>query len=175
MWIVALPIAAMLGYCGVRLWLPSDAARSPWTAAFHASLGIALGIGVTSCLYFLLPVAGAADIYVIAGLELTALGAVIAMVLRRRQPTHPAESPDPVPPFSWNWLTALGLAAMVTLFLAGFANASRLNPQGGWDAFAIWNLRARFLMHSETWKYAVTVLPVGTHTEYPLLLSSLFR
>jgi hypothetical protein len=33
-------------------------------------------------------------------------------------------------------------------------------------------LRARFLIHTETWNYAVTRLPVGTHTEYPLLLSS---
>jgi hypothetical protein len=47
-----------------------------------------------------------------------------------------------------------------------------LNPQGGWDAFAIWNLRARFLLHTATWKFAVTPFPVGTHMEYPLLFSS---
>ena len=47
-----------------------------------------------------------------------------------------------------------------------------LNPQGGWDAFSIWNLRARFLLHTATWKFAVTPFPVGTHMEYPLLLSS---
>src|ERR1019366_399122 len=50
-----------LGYCGVRLWLPCDSGRSPWTPALHASLGIGLGIGIgfTSCLYFLLLVSSA--------------------------------------------------------------------------------------------------------------------
>jgi hypothetical protein len=32
---------------------------------------------------------------------------------------------------------------------------------------------ARFLIHTGTWKYAVTALPVGTHMEYPLLLPGL--
>lgn len=171
MGLVALLIAALLGYCGVRLWLPCDSGRSPWTVALHVSLGIGLGIGFTSCLYFLLLVSGAAKLAVILGFELVALCAAGALVLRQRTASPPGGSPAALPSFSWNWLTALGLAAMLALFLAGFVNTSVLNPQGGWDAFAIWNLRARFLIHTETWKYAVTALPVGTHTEYPLLLS----
>ena len=169
MGLAALLIAALLGYCGIRLWLPSDRAPSPWTPVLHASLGIGLGIGCTSCLYFLLLVSGAANLSVIAGCELVALCAAGVLVLRRRTASAPGGSP---PSFSWNWLTALGLAAMLALFLAGFASTSDLNPQGGWDGFAIWNLRARFLTHTETWNYAVTALPVGTHMEYPLLLSS---
>ncbi len=168
----ALLIAALLGYFGVRLWLPNDNGRSPWTPALHASLGIGLGLGSTSCLYFLLLAGGAANLSVIVGCELVALCTAGAFVLRRRTASPPGGSPDALPSFSWNWLAALGLAAMLSLFVAGFANTSDLNPQGGWDAFAIWNLRARFLIHTETWKYAVTGLPVGTHMEYPLLLSS---
>ena len=61
---------------------------------------------------------------------------------------------------------------MLALFVATFTGVVELNPQGGWDAFAIWNLRARFLLHTSTWKFAVTPLPVGTHMEYPLLISS---
>ena len=33
--------------------------------------------------------------------------------------------------------------------------------------FSIWNLRARFLLHTATWKFAVTPFPVGAHMEYP--------
>jgi hypothetical protein len=170
MGLAGLLIAALLGYCGVRLWLPRDSGRSPWTPVLHASLGIGLGIGSTSCLYFLLLAGGAASLSVIAGCEMVALCAAGALVLRQRTASPPGGSPAPSPSFSWNWLTALGLAAMLAIFLASFANISGLNPQGDWDAFAIWNLRARFLIHTGTWKYAVTALPVGTHMEYPLLL-----
>jgi hypothetical protein len=172
MGLAALLVAALLGYCGVRLWLPWDNGRSPWTTPLHASLGIGLGIGFTSCLYFLLLAGGAAKLPIILGVELVALCAAGALLLRRRTVSPSGGSPAARPSFSWNWFTALGLAAMLALLLAGFANTSDLNPQGGWDAFAIWNLRARFLVHTETWRYAVTALPVGTHTEYPLLLSS---
>lgn len=172
MWLAALVIAALLGYCAVRLWLPWDSGRSPWTSALHASLGVGLGTGFTSYVYLLLLAGGAAKLPIILGFELVALCAAGALVLRRRTVPPSGDSPATVPSFSWNWLTALGLAAMLALLLAGFANTSDLNPQGGWDAFAIWNLRARFLIDTETWKYAVTALPVGTHTEYPLLLSS---
>ena len=58
--IVSLVIASLIGYCGVRLWLPADASRSRWTQALHAALGIGLGTGFTGCLYWLLVVCGAA-------------------------------------------------------------------------------------------------------------------
>ncbi|MCX6627022.1 MAG: hypothetical protein NTW28_05270 [Candidatus Solibacter sp.] len=171
MGLVALLLAALLGYCGVRLGLPCDGTRSPWTPLLHASLGIGLGAGLTACLYFLLLAGGVANLSVIVGCELVAQCAAGALLLRRRSASPPGGSPAALLSFSWNWLMALGLAAMLALLLVGFANTSELNPQGGWDAFAIWNLRARFLIHTETWNYAVTALPVGTHTEYPLLLS----
>jgi len=61
---------------------------------------------------------------------------------------------------------------MLGLFIAAFASVVESNPQGGWDAFSIWNLRARFLLHTASWRFAVTPFPVGAHMEYPLLLSS---
>jgi hypothetical protein len=171
MWLASLFIATALGYSVVSLWLPSEANRSPWRHALCGGLGIGFGIGLTSCLYFLLLVAGVATPPVMATFELVALGAASALLLRRNVRAS-GESPALSPPFSWNWLAALGLAGMLLLFIAGFADLSGLNPQGGWDAFAIWNLRARYLLDSQTWKYAATSLPVGTHMEYPLLLSS---
>ncbi len=69
-------------------------------------------------------------------------------------------------------MLTIAAAAMAALFIASFLNSAESNPQGGWDAFAIWNLRARFLLHSDTWRFAITTLPTGTHMEYPLLLSS---
>ena len=170
--LVSLVIAWLLGYSGVRLWLPADGARSRWTPAIHAALGMGLGAGFTSCLYWLLVVGGAGTLPVVLGVELVLFALLAVLVWRQRSTAAVDGGTAASPPFP-DWLPGLGFALMLGVFAAAFVNVSDLNPQGGWDAFAIWNLRARFLMHTETWKYAVTALPVGTHMEYPLLLSSL--
>jgi hypothetical protein len=49
----------------------------------------------------------------------------------------------------------------------------KASPFGEWDAFSIWNLRAKFLAGpGDTWQFAVSPLLERTHPEYPLLLSA---
>jgi hypothetical protein len=169
--IVSLVIASLIGYCGVRLWLPADAGRSRWKQALHAALGIGLGMGLTGCLYWLLVVGNIGALPVTLGVELVMLAALGALVLRQRSIAAPDSNTATAPSFPY-LLPGVGLAIMVGLFITAFAGVVELNPQGGWDAFSIWNLRARFLLHTATWKFAVTPFPVGAHMEYPLLLSS---
>jgi hypothetical protein len=107
---------------------------------------------------------------VILGVEVVLLGALAALAWRQR--AIPGPGPGTSATTLWTALPGVALAVMMGLFLIAFVSASDLNPQGGWDAFSIWNLRARFLLHTETWRYAVTPYPVGAHMEYPLLLSS---
>jgi len=167
---LSLAVAALLGWFGIRLWIPEAGGASRWAPLLQVALGIALGIGVTSCLYFLLLIAGAARLLIVLGVDLLALLAAGAAWWFRRKSTGAAH--DSSPAFTWNWALAIAAAAMAAMFVTAFVNFSEFNPQGGWDAFAIWNLRAQFLLHRETWRYAVTALPTGTHMEYPLLLSS---
>jgi hypothetical protein len=168
--LVPFVIASLLGYCGVRLWLPAGGGRPRWMPVLHAALGIGLGVGFTSCLYWLLLVSGAGTLPVLPCVELVLLAALAALVLRQRSTAAPVGETAASPSFP-TWLPGLGLAVMLGLFAAAFASVSDSNPQGGWDAFSIWNLRARFLLHTGTWHYAVTPFPVGAHMEYPLLLS----
>jgi len=47
-------------------------------------------------------------------------------------------------------------------------------PHGGWDAWAIWNLRARFLFRGgEHWRDVFSPLLTEIHPDYPLLLPGL--
>lgn len=163
--------AAVLGWLAVSLWTPDAGGRSPWAPALRASLGIGFGIGITSCIYFLLLAGGAASMPVVLGVEGLALLICGALYYRRRR-ANPALATDVQPAVLWIWALGIAGAAMSFLFIASFLNSTQWNPQGGWDAFAIWNLRARFLLHSDTWRFAITTLPTGTHMEYPLLLSS---
>jgi len=44
---------------------------------------------------------------------------------------------------------------------------------GGWDAWAIWNLHAKFLFYEECWTNFLTNKISWTHPDYPLMLPSL--
>jgi len=56
--------------------------------------------------------------------------------------------------------------------LLAFIIVSLERPHGGWDAWSIWNLRARFIFRGGTsWRTAFTGLLEWAHPDYPLLLS----
>jgi hypothetical protein len=170
--LLSLAVTAAVGWFGVGLWVPGVGGRSPWAPVLRGSLGIGLGMGALSCLYFLLLIAGTANLPVVGAVEGFALLAAGGAHLIRRRQSAASAAAEELPAFPWNWALGLAAAGMAALFVASFLNVSELNPQGGWDAFAIWNLRAHYLTHSETWRYAVTAQATGAHMEYPLLLSS---
>ncbi|HEX7198069.1 MAG TPA: hypothetical protein VF213_01245, partial [Dongiaceae bacterium] len=155
----------------MSLWVPNIGGNGRTAPLLRASLGAALGMGVTAFLYLLLVIAGAPTRPAVIGLESIAL-IVTAGVSLRRQST-PADPGPPLPTFPLTWILAIAALVMIALFISAFLTSSELNPQGGWDAFAIWNLRAHYLLHTETWRFAVTSQSTGSHMEYPLLLSSL--
>jgi hypothetical protein len=74
-------------------------------------------------------------------------------------------------PFTLLLLAALLIAAAIAT--SAMTDAWEANPQGNWDAWSIWNLRARFLAADGTlpqraWSPALN----WTHPEYPLLVSA---
>src|SRR5262249_1716831 len=62
-------------------------------------------------------------------------------------------------------IVAIGIATL------GMTTAWDANPHGGWDAWAIWNLRAKFLVSDPALAWSPQ-LGSTTHPEYPLLLSA---
>jgi hypothetical protein len=55
--------------------------------------------------------------------------------------------------------------------LLAFIFVTLRNPHGGWDAWAIWNMRARFIFRSgEHWQNAFSNLLGWSHPDYPLLI-----
>ena len=149
--------------------------RPDWAGLmFEAALGLGAGIAISSIAFFLLTLAGAALPAVILALDAALLAAgLFAFWRTRRTAGGPAEPAAP-PLFRWNWLLALALAAGSVLVLYGLVSVSAANPHGEWDAWSIWNLRAKFLAApGDAWRGALSPLPekVGMHPDYPLLLS----
>ena len=106
-----------------------------------------------------------------AGAGIGALVGVPALLARRtpRALTPPSPRGAPLP-------RALLILAVVGGGIAAYVVVSRLarRPDGEWDAFAFWNLRAR-LFQRASGDLTVVFSPdmAGSHPDYPLLVSGL--
>ena len=80
-------------------------------------------------------------------------------------------------PARWNLMTWVGVLGCLLLvislanFLEDWALAFFASPDGGWDAWSIWNLHARFIDSGVTWRAGFTPTIIWwSHADYPLLL-----
>ncbi len=75
-----------------------------------------------------------------------------------------------------NFSKGFGVSDLLTLGLSGLAafwvfTFSKTQPFGGWDAWAVWNLKAKFLlMEKENWRYLFLPVLWRSSPHYPLLL-----
>lgn len=176
--LIPLLTACLAGCLLMRLLRPAAGAGHGWAVPLlELGLGVGFGIGLCSMLFFVLTVTGiasAAAILLADGALLAALGAIwFYLRKRRRGAAVPAPAHGPVPPaFRYNWILAAFLISAVVIVLDGMRNQAAADPHGMWDAWAIWNVRARFLAGpGETWRNAISPLLERTHPDYPLLLS----
>jgi len=136
--------------------------------------GGGLGIGVTSCTYFICLLAGV-DRYV-AAVDL-ALGLVLGSIcfLRRGKSDPRGQaglSPGKTAPRS---RLRDAIAFVFALELVAFALSLIVSilkePHGRWDAWLIWNMHARFLYRGgDHWREAFASGLDWSHWDYPLLL-----
>jgi hypothetical protein len=170
--------SAALGWALVRRLSPPSKG-DVGEIVFRGSIALTLGLGLGSCLHFLyLATAAGRDSSRIiwASVELAQVAAALWIGLR---PGRPAASgsgsaasagvePDGLP-----FPALLGWSAATAVLLAScrFVLMAVREPHGDWDAWAIWNLRARFLyLGGERWTDAFSPALSATHPGYPGLL-----
>jgi len=129
--------------------------------------GAAAGMGLTSCLFFLCRLAAPGMPRLALFIEIACFGWLAYSISRRRQTPTTAAAPPAL--FVPSLLGAVVLALLVAT--GAMATAWELNPQGNWDAWSIWNLRARFLAAGDLLQRAWSPALSATHPEYPLLVS----
>ena len=159
--------ALIAGFGFVHLFWKSDRLAA---LALKVFLGIGLGLGITSCLYFLrlLLFPGQGGYLLIQAIFLTLV--VVALFSQNRIPFI-----FTLKSLSFTRIQILfGLAvilvgAVALYFLVIYA---RVAPHGDYDAQAIWNLRARFIYRSgDAWENAFSpLINRNFHMDYPLLI-----
>jgi len=139
--------------------------------ALILSLGAGAGLGIASSLYFICLVLVGPNLAVLAIVEgAFVVGAVVLGLLAKPRESELTWSDGPAAP---RYLAVLfGAAALLGLTL--FVTHSATKPHGEWDAWAIWNLHARFLYRSgDLWKHAFSTSIAWSHPDYPVLLPGL--
>jgi hypothetical protein len=141
-----------------------------WAAALLVlGAGTAAGMGAASCLFFIcrwaVPRMPRLSLFVEAVLFVW-----LAYEIWRRRDRAVGTSGVARSPFT----LLLALATIVALGVAtsAMADAWEANPQGNWDAWLIWNLRARFLAVGTQPQRAWSPELDWTHPEYPFLTSA---
>ncbi|CAB1056217.1 hypothetical protein D1BOALGB6SA_953 [Olavius sp. associated proteobacterium Delta 1] len=170
----------LIGTSIIAILFPKDSLRKV-NLLISICLGIGLGLGITSSLAFLwLATDGQLTSQYYIG-EFS-LAVILAFSAGYRIATLKKTQSDPVlcsnPEYS-----SLGWLKNIFLILLLFSVASFLlktfgdSPHGKWDAWAIWNFRARWLFRGgDQWAYGFSNYVIDSHPDYPQLLPvSVFR
>ena len=169
---LALAVALAIGFLCVSLLWPVE--RPGAHLLLRACLGAGVGHGITSCLLFLwLLLHGRMDRSYLA-VEAVTLVLLLAAFLLRRRARVGAAAPvgEPPAPLRYAWLVAAGFWASLAVTVAFAAVSVLHHPEGsGWDAWAIYGLRARAIfLGGSQWRDAFSGLIGWAHPDYPLLL-----
>ena len=165
----------MIGLLITRAFLPLHRpAAATWL--LHLSLGAGLGIGILSLLFFLVRLLAGPSSLVYGIAEVLTIAAAAAGCWLVRDKSWSGVEPRPFG--GWQWLLLAATVVCLILAEAQFLDSSAASPYGNWDAWSIWNLRAKLLAQPDgSWKNAFSPLlnqlagGGATHGDYPLLLS----
>ncbi|HWE25085.1 MAG TPA: glycosyltransferase family 39 protein [Myxococcales bacterium] len=160
---------AILAVTAVGLSGAAVAAFVPMRTPARAALGVLFGLGIWSAAYSLVLFAAGntpATLFV-KDAALAAGGAAVLLWRRGKSRAPPVEAARS----TLRWPVAAAIAACV-LATAFFIEHTLRYPDGGWDAWAIWNLRARFLARAGPGFRAAFSPEIlfWAHQDYPLLV-----
>jgi hypothetical protein len=164
-WLLLLVLVSMGFFLARAVW----PAQRHWSPADPLRLAAApvLGFGAASCVFFALRLV----LSLAPAVSLSAvviLTAVLAAVAWWRAGDAAADAPAAAGAAPL-WLRGL-LALAVLLTVATWLMLHAAAPHGEWDAWSIWNLRARFLFRAAELSSAFSPLIEWAHPDYPLLV-----
>jgi hypothetical protein len=100
------------------------------------------------------------------------LAVISVLLLRRAGATPTTAGAAAVAPGRTPWIVLTVGATAFGLGTIAFVADTAVMPHGDWDAWAIWNLRARFLYrgYPDYWRDGFSPMLAWSHVDYPLLI-----
>jgi hypothetical protein len=163
-------LVCLIGVGLLRFLFPSPL-RWSLHNALTLSLGAGIGMGIASCLYFFSLALAGPNLALLAAVEAAVVIAAVVLASRAKPGASFWDwAPGPAPSRTLNILFWAAAAIAAILFITHSAS----KPHGEWDAWSIWNLRARFLFRAgDLWKNAFSNQLAWSHPDYPLLVPGL--
>jgi len=160
----------LTGFSVARFLFPAPL-RWSLHSVFLFSLGIGLGIGIASCLYFICLALFGPSPLILAGFGAIVVAAAIFSGISAKNRGVALEwASGPATPAYLTWFLVLAAAMAAGMFVILCLE----KPHGEWDAWSIWNLKARFLFRGgESWKNLLSPQIPNSRPDYPLLLPSI--
>ncbi len=167
--VTGLLAAYAAGYSLVRFtWRGTPSGGSAW---FRSAVSMLIGLGISSLTTTAYRAfVGALDRGFVL-FDAVVLSATTMLLWRCSRGEAGARTRSPA---RWNreaFAAAVVIAVALLATIVVLVRSTRAAPNGGWDAWAIWNLRARFLFRSAgDWRVAFDPAMAWSHLDYPLLL-----
>ena len=143
---------------------------------FKGALGAGIGMGVVSTAYFawgILTVPSDRG-FIVVELLLLAGSALAFWLLRGRRagtPILPARKERRPPAPALHWILAAAFVAVLLVSIGSFTYQSLIRPHGAWDAWAVWDVRAKLLFRGvQGWMGFFSAAPAEYNPNYPLLV-----
>jgi hypothetical protein len=154
-------------------------------AALAVAASLTLAIGVWGASYWVeLTLAGATPLSIVVK-DVVLIAGAIAVLFCPPRACRNSGDPDSVLPrprasnrSRWRTIASLAgalflLERLIMVAVAFLAQSGR-EPEGSWDAWSIWNLRARFLFGAgRDFRRAFDPVMAWSHPDYPLMLPGL--
>ena len=179
--ILALISPLIIGAAIIVILLPENSLRGIWLI-LTVCLGAGIGLGITSSTIFVwMGMIGPPNMgYFTAELSLALILSLLAFY--RFQYSGCGNPQDPAlncgaKCASIQWLKCIFIILLVVSVASFVIKALFNNPHGTFDAWTIWNYRARWMFRGgDQWLYVFARVSIGDKPDYPLLLTgSIFR
>jgi hypothetical protein len=162
--------AALASGLGLAEQAFASAPRDGADRALRLTIALGLGTGAWALGFLVAIFAAGLSSPAIVAKDVLLLAGGLALIARARRCRASEGAPVEKPSAPAPRLLAL-LGAGVAVLAAGLVLVRVLaEPEGSWDALAIWNLRARFLLVGEGRQFLRAFSLCNTHPDYPLLV-----